>query len=154
MSRSREDVDLAVEAGTAPGGRRRVSRQRAAVSAQMDGASDFRSAQSIYADLRTTGNSIGLATVYRALQGMVEDGEVDVLRTAEDGEAVYRRCSSRHHHHLVCRSCGVATEIEGAAAERWAGAIADEHGFTAVSHVIEVFGTCATCSAGAAGRAT
>lgn len=130
-----------------PGGRRRVTRQRAAVSAQMDGAADFRSAQSIYADLRTTGNAIGLATVYRALQGMVEDGEVDVLRTAEDGEAVYRRCSTGHHHHLVCRSCGTATEIEAAEAERWSQAVAAEHGFTAVSHVLEVFGTCSSCSA-------
>lgn len=133
--------------GAEPGtGRRRVSRQRAAVSAQMDGAAEFRSAQSIYADLRTAGNAIGLATVYRALQGMVEDGEVDVLRSAEDGEAVYRRCSTGHHHHLVCRSCRTATEVEGAAAERWAQAIAAEHGFTAVSHVLEVFGTCSTCS--------
>lgn len=131
------------EHGTA---RRRVSRQRAAVSAQMDGAAEFRSAQSIYADLRTAGNAIGLATVYRALQGMVEDGEVDVLRSAEDGEAVYRRCSTGHHHHLVCRSCRTATEVEGAAAERWAQAIAAEHGFTAVSHVLEVFGTCSACS--------
>ncbi len=129
------------------GGPRRVSRQRAAVFAQMDGAAEFRSAQDIYAGLRTAGNAIGLATVYRALQGMVEDGEVDVLRTAEDGESVYRRCSTGHHHHLVCRACGVATEIEGDAAERWATAIAAEHGFTAVSHVLEVFGTCAACSA-------
>ena len=128
------------------GGRRRVSRQRAAVSAQMSGAADFRSAQSIYADLRTAGNAIGLATVYRALQGMVEDGEVDVLRSADDGEAVYRRCSTGHHHHLVCRSCGLATEVEGAAAERWAQAVAAEHGFTQVSHVLEVFGTCAACT--------
>lgn len=139
-ARTTEDVAAGV-------GRRKVSRQRAAVSAQMDGANEFRSAQSIYADLRTAGNAIGLATVYRALQGMVEDGEVDVLRTPEDGESVYRRCSTAHHHHLVCRSCGVATEIEGAAAERWTQAIAAEHGFTAVSHVLEVFGTCASCSA-------
>jgi len=129
------------------GSRRRVSRQRSAVSAQMAGATGFRSAQSIYADLRTSGTAIGLATVYRALQGMVEDGEVDVLRSADDGEAVYRRCSTGHHHHLVCRSCGLATEVEGAAAERWAQAVAAEHGFTDVSHVLEVYGTCAVCTA-------
>ena len=112
----------------------------------MDGASEFRSAQSIYADLRAAGNAIGLATVYRALQAMVEDGEVDVLRTADDGESVYRRCSTGHHHHLVCRTCGTATEIDGGAAERWTQAIAAEHGFTAASHVLEVFGTCAACT--------
>ncbi len=83
---------------------------------------------------------------------MIEDGEVDVLRTADDGEAVYWRCSTGHHHHLVCRTCGVTTEVEGAAAERWAQAVATEHGLTAVSHVLEVFGTCAACTLAGGGR--
>ena len=55
-----------------------------------------------------------------------------MLRT-EDGEAVYRRCSGTHHHHLVCRACGATVEVEGPAVERWTTAIAAEHGYADVS---------------------
>jgi Fur family ferric uptake transcriptional regulator len=89
---------------------------------------------------------VGLATVYRTLQVLAGSGEVDVLRTA-DGEAVYRRCrSDEHHHHLVCRQCGRTVEVEGPAVEAWALSVAGEHGFTDVSHTLEVFGTCGVCS--------
>ncbi|HLT85715.1 MAG TPA: transcriptional repressor [Phototrophicaceae bacterium] len=80
-----------------------MTRQRAAVSALLERTEDFRSAQQLHESLRESGDTIGLATVYRTLQGLVETGEVDVLR-ADDGETLYRRCESdKHHHHLVCR---------------------------------------------------
>jgi Fur family ferric uptake transcriptional regulator len=105
---------------------------------------DFRSAQEIHELLAETGTQVGLATVYRTLQLLAERGEVDVLRT-EEGEAIYRACSDSHHHHLVCRSCGATVEVEGPAVERWTTAIAGDHGFTDVSHTLEIFGTCPAC---------
>lgn len=129
---------------TAP--RVRSTRQRAAVSAVLDELDDFRSAQDVHAVLRERGEAVGLTTVYRALASMAEAGEVDVLRT-DEGEAAYRRCSRGHHHHLVCRACGRTVEVEGPAVEQWADRTAAEHGFTDVSHTLEVFGTCAECAA-------
>lgn len=126
---------------------RRTTKQRSCVSSFLDGQGTFLSAQEIYAVLRERGNGIGLATVYRALQAMVEDGEVDVLRT-DDGESVYRRCGSdHHHHHLVCRSCGRTVEVEDRPVERWALKVGAEHGFVDLEHQVEVFGTCADCAA-------
>jgi Fur family ferric uptake transcriptional regulator len=123
----------------------RPTKQRAAVSAVLDELEEFRSAQDLHALLRQRGENVGLTTVYRTLQALADAGEVDVLR-ADDGEAVYRRCSSGHHHHLVCRHCGRTVEVEGPAVERWADRVASEHGFVAVSHTIEVFGTCGSCA--------
>ncbi len=100
----------------------------------------------MHARLRDAGEGVGLATVYRTLQAMVEAGTVDVLRT-DDGEAVYRACSTHHHHHLVCRSCGRTVEVEGPAVETWADRVAGDHGFSDVTHTIEIFGTCADCAA-------
>lgn len=122
----------------------RPTRQRLAVSAVLGSSDDFRSAQEIHDELRRTGEKVGLATVYRTLQYMTESGDVDVVKT-DSGEAVYRQCSPTHHHHLVCRSCGRTVEVEGPAVERWANAMAQEHGYVDVSHTIELFGTCATC---------
>ena len=111
----------------------------------------FRSAQDIYAELRSAGAKIGLTTVYRALQALSDAGDVDVLRTA-DGESVYRAChTGEHHHHLVCRKCGRTVEVAGPVVERWAAAVGAEHGFTGITHTVEVFGTCADCSAAPAG---
>jgi len=123
----------------------RATRQRAAVSTALDDLDDFRSAQDIHDMLRHRGDTVGLSTVYRTLQALADAGEVDVLRT-DDGESIYRRCSTGHHHHLVCRRCGRTVEVEGAAVEHWATRTADAHGFTEVTHTLEVFGTCRGCS--------
>jgi len=122
----------------------RATRQRTAVAECLDGLSEFRSAQDIHHLLRTRGDGIGLSTVYRTLQALAEAGEVDVIQNA-DGESVYRKCSDVHHHHLVCRECGHTIEVAGPAVESWADAMADEHGFTEVSHTLEIFGLCAEC---------
>jgi Fur family ferric uptake transcriptional regulator len=107
---------------------------------------DFRSAQDIHATLRERGHAVGLATVYRTLALMVAAGEVDTL-VSDEGESMYRRCGAEHHHHLVCRRCGRTVEIAGPGVERWARTVAEQHGFTEVSHQLELFGLCAQCSA-------
>ena len=122
----------------------RPTRQRRAVATALQSCDDFRSAQDIHDLLRGNGENVGLSTVYRTLQALADRGEVDMLRT-EDGEAVYRRCSATHHHHLVCRVCGRTVEVEGPAVERWADSVAGQHGFTEVSHSLEIFGTCPNC---------
>lgn len=125
----------------------RSTRQRAAVSALLAETDEFRSAQDLHDLLRRRGDAVGLTTVYRTLQTLAEAGEVDVLRT-DDGEAVYRRCSTGHHHHLVCRGCGRTVEVAGPTVERWADQVAAEHGFSEVSHTLEIFGACAECRRG------
>ncbi|WP_322613859.1 Fur family transcriptional regulator [Dermacoccus abyssi] len=126
---------------------RKPTRQQAAVSAKLDELDDFTSAQELHAQLRASGETVGLATVYRTLQNLAGDGTVDVLRT-DDGEAIYRSCAtSKHHHHLVCRNCGHTVEVEGPTVEHWADSVAAHHGFTEATHQIEIFGLCAQCSA-------
>lgn len=129
---------------TTPGARGRSTRQFEAVREALAGSEEFRSAQDIHAALRAAGDRVGLATVYRALQSLVDAGEADVLR-APGGESVYRDCSRTHHHHLLCRSCGRAVEVQGPTVERWADRVATEHGFSDVSHTLELFGICPAC---------
>lgn len=127
--------------------RERSTRQFQAVKDELAKSPDFRSAQDIHAAMRASGASVGLATVYRALQTLVKTGTADVLRT-DAGEAVYRECGSTHHHHLVCRSCGKTVEVRGPAVETWADDMAAQHGFADVSHTLELFGICSACQAG------
>jgi Fur family ferric uptake transcriptional regulator len=122
----------------------RSTRQRAAISALLESLDDFRSAQELHDELRARGENIGLTTVYRTLQAMADAGLVDTLR-ADTGESVYRLCSEHHHHHLVCRDCGRTVEIGDREVETWAAGVAAEHGFSDVSHTIEIFGSCGDC---------
>lgn len=124
----------------------RSTRQRAAVTDLMSRTGEFRTAQEVHEQLRRRGDTVGLTTVYRSLQILAADGSVDVLRTPE-GETAYRWCSDGHHHHLVCRGCGRTVEFELPVVEQQARRVAADNGFTDLDHTLEVFGTCADCSA-------
>lgn len=131
---------------------RRMTKQRAAIADALEGLDDFRSAQQLHDLLRARGTEIGLATVYRTLAAMAEEDAVDVLRTA-DGEQVFRRCErTGHHHHLVCRVCGRAEEIEGPGVEAWADSVGAAFGFAAIEHMIELTGVCPDCRAAQTGQ--
>lgn len=121
--------------------------QREAVREALGESEAFVSAQSLHSALRDGGSPIGLATVYRALADLAVEGEADSLQ--QEGESLYRACTpGSHHHHLICRSCGLTVEIEADEVEQWARSVAAEHGFTQPNHIVDVFGLCAECSRG------
>lgn len=120
--------------------------QREAVREALETADSFVSAQRLHATLLESGSRIGLATVYRTLTRLTALGEADTLQSQE-GESLYRACTTGHHHHLICRSCGLTVEIKADAVEIWAQRVASENGFTDPAHVVDVFGLCAACTA-------
>ncbi|EPR75124.1 Zinc uptake regulation protein ZUR [Leifsonia rubra CMS 76R] len=120
--------------------------QREAVREALGSNAGFVSAQSLHSSLRGTGSPIGLATVYRALSELAVEGDADSLQS-DQGEALYRACTpGQHHHHLICRNCGLTVELEADAVEAWAHQVAIKNGFTQPSHIVDVFGFCAECS--------
>lgn len=123
---------------------KRKTWQRAAVQEALEATEEFVSAQTLHARMRDDGSPIGLTTVYRALAALAEHGDADSLQS--EGEQLYRACSPMHHHHLICRRCGLTVEIEASVVESWAKDVATEHGFTEPSHVVDVFGLCTDCS--------
>jgi Fur family transcriptional regulator, ferric uptake regulator len=66
-----------------------------------------RSAQEIYDGIREAGGRIGIASVYRALDQLVE---LRLLQRVELGDGIARfepsHTGGEHHHHLVCDDCG------------------------------------------------
>ena len=125
--------------------------QRAVLSV-LDRSSRFLSAQDIHATLRQGGSTVGLTSVYRALQSLADSGALDVLRTG-NGETTFRRCdSAAHHHHLVCRVCGATVEVEAPGLERWLAGLRREHAFAVETHTLEVVGVCRGCTSDSAER--
>ena len=97
--------------------------------------------------LREDGLRIGLATVYRSLDTLVESG---LVRVHDFGEG-FRRFEPMHassqHGHLVCSRCGQVTEFSTDRFERLLPIVSDEHGFQHHRHRIEIHGLCRVCCA-------
>ena len=129
-------------------GRQRNTRQAGAIEAALAQADGFRTAHDLFTEIRAGGQRIGLTTVYRHLSLLAETERADVVHNAE-GEAQYRLCgphdaagSGDHHHHIVCRVCGRSVEVSGPEVEAWAERVADEAGYTDITHTLELFGLC------------
>jgi Fur family ferric uptake transcriptional regulator len=118
--------------------------QKQAVVDQLAKSDEFLSAQQLHQRIVGIGKKLGLTTVYRALTELVEQGVADSLLLA-DGEARYRICQPEHHHHLICNSCGKTVEFDLPGFEEQIEKIGKTHGFSAISHQVELHGTCSRC---------
>lgn len=127
--------------------RKRNTWQRQAVIEALNDSNEFHSAQKIHMDMVEKGEKVGLATVYRNLRSLAQDGAIDMLM-APDGESLYRRCDlDTHHHHLVCRRCLRSIEVTGSEMEELLNTLVEKHGFADLEHSLEIFGICPQCQA-------
>ena len=86
--------------------------------------------------------SLGLATVYRNLRALVEEGAV--VPVALPGEPLrYEAAGAGHHHHFLCRGCGRAFELPGCRLEAHLDL---PPGFSAEDHEVVVYGRCPDCA--------
>ncbi len=123
----------------------RNTAQRREVLSVLARVQGFVSAQDLHGLILKDGGQIALATVYTQLKKLAENGEVDLVMT-DRGETLYRRCVvDVHHHHLACRTCGSAVEVDAPELEHWAQDIAHKYGYGDLRHVLELNGICATC---------
>ncbi len=122
----------------------RPTRQRLTVLSELMIEDDDATAQELHERLRRRGERLGLATVYRTLGILADEGVIDVL-SHRPGELCYRLCGDGHHHHLVCSSCHRVVELEDCELDPWLDRISAAHGFVATSHRLEVAGLCGDC---------
>ena len=103
------------------------------------------SAQDIYVELRNRNQSIGLATVYRALEALKLEGVVQV-RTLATGESLYS-CVQQDKHHLTCLQCGKSIPIHQCPVHELETQLNQSHKFKIFYHTLEFFGLCDRCQA-------
>jgi Fur family ferric uptake transcriptional regulator len=102
------------------------------------------SAQDIYVELRTRNQTIGLATIYRALESLKLEGSVQG-RTLSTGESLYS-CVQADRHHLTCLHCGESIPINECPVEQLEHRLESLHRFKIYYHTLEFFGVCLTCA--------
>jgi Fur family transcriptional regulator, ferric uptake regulator len=101
------------------------------------------SAQDIYSELRQRKQNVGLATVYRALEGLKLQGVLQV-RTLATGESLYSFVQ-RDQHHLTCVNCGTSIPIDECPVHALEDQLQLSHKFKVYYHTLEFFGLCYQC---------
>jgi Fur family transcriptional regulator, ferric uptake regulator len=128
-----------------------VTQQREAIAEVVFASPEHMSVEEIEGKLRSRGERIGKATIYRTLEMLVRSG---LVAEHDFGEGFKRYehlfGPTPVHGHLVCTECGGVTEVRSAELERTQEAVAREHGFQAARYRLEMYGLCAECQA--AGR--
>ncbi len=94
---------------------------------------------------------IGLATVYRTLELLVELG-IALPVHLHEGSRHYELNTGEHRHHLVCLSCGEVQPFRGCDPGELAERVRDESDFLVTSHCLSLFGICGSCRSPGRGR--
>lgn len=96
------------------------------------------SAEDLYRQLLSSGEDIGLATVYRVLTQFEAAGLV-LKHHFEGGQAVYELDRGQHHDHMVDMESGRVIEFTSPEIEALQKQIADKHGYVIEEHSLVLY---------------
>jgi Fur family ferric uptake transcriptional regulator len=103
-------------------------------------------AQEIFDRLRAEGRGVGIASVYRILDLLVDEGFVQRI---DIGDTITRfepaHADGDHHHHLVCNSCGKVEAFADERLERALRQVERNTGYTTAGHDVLLRGACEDC---------
>jgi Fur family ferric uptake transcriptional regulator len=119
----------------------RNTRQRNAIRSAFDAAARPLGAQEVHELAQPAAPGLGIATVYRCIARLLEEGEL-VAVELPGGPPRYERAGLSHHHHFHCNSCGRVYDLPGCT-----GNIEQliPRGFTLDRHEIVLYGACSAC---------
>lgn len=88
--------------------------------------------------------SLSLATVYRNVKSMVEDGLIHPVQLpGEPPRYELHEAAARHHHHFHCESCDKVFDVAGC--PKGLDSLVPA-GFLLRAHELVLYGTCSSCS--------
>ena len=125
--------------------RKRMTRQLEQVFRALQGDPTHPFADEIHRRVRKKLPRISLATVYRNLHRLVEDGKI---RTVLLGKQVVRYDpETSDHDHFICESCGRVSDLFLERARRIDLTPLASDGYIVTKHDLTVYGICQVCAA-------
>lgn len=124
----------------------RITPQREMVVETIAHSGCHMTAEEVYEEVRRRTHAVNIATVYRTLDLLVEEGLVSRIDVG-GGQAVYATSHHGPHVHLVCRLCGEVIEAEAAPFELLFQQIQAQYGFFCSPQHFAIYGLCANCLA-------
>jgi len=125
----------------------RLTPQRLAILRVLAESLGHPSVEDIHAAILKDYPTTSLATVYKTVHLLKEAGEVLELEFSDlanryDGNKPYP------HPHVICRGCGAIAEPMDCGAVALADKVAEQTGFTVLSHRLDFYGLCPRCRKG------
>lgn len=118
------------------------TKQRQRIVELFIGLNSHTSAEDLHQAVKREGHNVGLATVYRTLNILVDAGLVE-QKSFREGHFVYEvRTPGEHHDHLICLDCGKVLEFENPEIESIQDKIAIQYGFRLTHHRLDLYGRC------------
>jgi Fur family ferric uptake transcriptional regulator len=104
--------------------------------------------EEVHAFARKRVPHLGMATVYRALRVLRDEGWLVAVNLPRGG-TLYERSGLDHHHHFYCRKCRKLLDFPGCpiGSRRLA-----PKGFVLERHELLLYGICNTCTVGGGRR--
>lgn len=128
----------------------KVTKQRILVLEALASCEDKHlTAEEIYEIVKADFPEIGLATVYRTIQLLVE---LDLVESIQLGDGYVRYEigkldgeEAHHHHHLICLSCGKIISFWDDLLDELEARIMESASFQVINHEVKIYGYCREC---------
>ena len=106
-------------------------------------------AEEIYDLAKVNSPEIGLATIYRTVQVLLELRVIEKV-TFDDGFARYElngeeAGSGHRHHHAICTQCGKVYSLETDLLDTLEKQVFESLGFEVTDHEVKLYGLCSAC---------
>ncbi|MFH0914394.1 MAG: Fur family transcriptional regulator [Chloroflexota bacterium] len=123
----------------------KMTPQRRAVLNVVAASHSHLSPGEIHQQVRQEHPNIGVVTVYRTLEVLVELGLVCQVHAGGSSRSYLLRRPAEHHHHLVCSGCGTVVDFTYCEMKELEERLSHETGFKVEEHLLECFGRCPNC---------
>jgi len=122
----------------------RVTATRVSVLGVLDASPDHPRIDQIIDRVRASGASISTQAAYDVCQALHRAGLARRIEPA-GGPVRYESRTGDNHHHLVCRGCGVAVDVDCAIGEAPCLDPSDAQGFAIDEAEVTYWGLCPAC---------
>ncbi len=102
-------------------------------------------AKDVYNELNKKHQAIGITTIYRTLESLVENNSLSVSNKETGKEYIFLPCSNSTHFHLVCESCGSILHIDCDSLNVLVSHLSIDHNFCLNTNSIILKGVCKKC---------
>jgi Fur family transcriptional regulator, ferric uptake regulator len=136
-------------AGIIRGNGHKLTPQRHIVLRVMASSHDHLTPEEIYEKSLVEDTGIGRITVYRTLDLLSRLNLVCRVHTEGKCRSYMMRRPAEHHHHLVCSRCGKVVDFTDCSLDQVEDKLSQESGFDIQGHLLEFYGLCRGCVAGA-----
>ena len=123
--------------------RQALNKRQQALLAALNGCGDELTGQQLHRSLASGPSAMGLATVYRNLRQLQQQGLIR-CRHLPTGEAMYAPIG-RDRHHLTCVDCGQTVVLDHCPIQGIDMPNDASQGFDLLFHTLEFFGLCSSC---------